>query len=147
MLFAVNWMAADFDTLIEQGQWPDFDPRRTVLLEADAGVEPPPLRKPEECPRAMARLTHYENTVVEIDADSICGGYVVLNDVWHPWWSVTVDGEPGEILKANVIFRAVEVTPGRHKLRFEFRPVAGAFAELSERLFGEEAETTEVKAP
>jgi len=147
VLFAVNWVAADFDTLIEQGQWPDFDPRRTVLLEADAGVEPPPLRKSEECPRAMARLTHYENTVVEIDADSICGGYVVLNDVWHPWWSVTVDGEPGEILKANVIFRAVEVTPGRHKLRFEFRPVAGAFAELSERLFGEEAETTEVKAP
>ena len=45
------------------------------------------------------------------------------------------------------MFRAVEVTPGRHKLRFEFRPVAGAFAELSERMFGEEADATEVKAP
>jgi hypothetical protein len=146
VLFAVNWMVADFDTLIEQG-WPDFEPRRTVLLEADPGVEPPPLRKPGECMPATARLTHYENTVVEIDADSLCGGYVVLNDVWHPWWSVTVDGKPGEILKANVIFRAVEVTPGRHRLRFEFRPVEGAFAELGERLFGDGAESSEVKAP
>jgi hypothetical protein len=135
VLFAVNWMAADFDSLIEQGQWPDFDPRRTVLLEADAGVEPPPLHKPGECPRSIARLTHYENTVVEVDADSVCGGYVVLNDVWHPWWTVTIDGEPAEILKANVLFRAVEVTPGRHQLRFEFKPVEGAIAELSERIF------------
>jgi len=146
VLLAVNWMAADFDTLIEQGQWPDFDPRHTVLLEAEAGVEPPPLHKAGDCPRAMARLTHYENTVVEIDADSACGGYVVLNDVWHPWWTVTVDGKPAEILKANVIFRAVAVTPGRHQLRFEFEPVSGAFAELSERIFGEEAEVGEVKA-
>lgn len=146
VLFAVNWMAADFDTLIEQGQWPDFDPRHTVLLEAEAGVEPPPLHKAGDCPRAMARLTHYENTVVEIDADSLCGGYVVLNDVWHPWWTVTVDGKPAEILKANVIFRAVAVTPGRHQLRFEFEPVSGAFAELTERIFGEEAEVGEVKA-
>jgi hypothetical protein len=137
VLFANNWLAADFDWLIELGQWPDFDPRRTVLLEADAGVEPPPARSREECPRATARLVHYENTVVEIDADSACGGYVVLNDIWHPWWSATVDGEAADILKANVLFRAVEVTPGRHRLRFEFRPLEGAIAELSERIFGE----------
>jgi len=146
VLFVVNWMAADFDTLIEQGQWPDFDPRHTVLLEAEPGVEPPPLHNPGECPRPMARLTRYENTVIEIDADSICGGYVVLNDVWHPWWTVTVDGQESEILKANVIFRAVAVTPGRHQLRFEFKPVSGAIAELSVRIFGEAADIGEVKA-
>jgi len=67
--------------------------------------------------------------------------------VWHPWWTVTVDDRPAEVLKANVIFRAVEVAPGRHRLRFEFRPVEGAFAELSERLFGEAVKTGEVKAP
>jgi hypothetical protein len=44
-----------------------------------------------------------------------------------------------------VIFRAVEVTPGRHRLHFEFKPVEGAFAELSERFFGEAVETREIK--
>jgi hypothetical protein len=135
VLFAVNWQAADFDWLIETGNWPDFDPRRTVLLEAETGAVPPPPRSLAECPRTLARLVHYENTVVEIDADSVCGGYVVLNDVWQQWWTVTVDGKPADILHANVLFRAVEVTPGRHKVRFEFKPIEGALAELSERMF------------
>jgi hypothetical protein len=135
VLFAVNWLATDFDWLIELGQWPDFDPRRTVLLEAEGDAEPPAARSRDECPRAIAWLVHYENTIVEIDADSTCGGHVVLNDIWHPWWSATVDGEPADIQKANVLFRAVEVPPGRHRLRFEFKPVEGALAELTERIF------------
>jgi hypothetical protein len=135
VLFATNWLAADFDWLIETGNWPDFDPRRTVLLEAEPGAEPAPPRSAAECPRTVARLLHYENTVVVIDADSVCGGYVVLNDVWQQWWTVTVDGKPADILRANVLFRAVEVTPGRHTVRFQFKPIEGAIAELSERIF------------
>ena len=108
-----------------------------MLLEAEAGDVPPPPRSAAECPRAVARLVHYENTVVEIDADSVCGGYVVLNDVWQPWWTVTVDGKPADILQANVLFRAVEVTPGRHSVRFEFKPIEGAIAELGERFFAQ----------
>jgi hypothetical protein len=121
--------------LIETGNWPDFDPRRTALLEAEADVTPPPPRSAVECPRAVARLALYENTIVEVDADSVCGGYVVLNDVWHPWWTATIDGKPADILRANVLFRAVEVTPGRHRVRFEFKPIEGALAELEERMF------------
>ncbi len=135
VLFATNWLAVDFDWLIETGQWPDFDPRRTVLLEAEADVTPPPPRSAAECARPAARLVHYENTVVEIDADSVCGGYVVLNDVWHPWWTVTVDGQAADILTANVLFRAVEVTPGRQRVRLELKPGAGAIAEVGELLF------------
>jgi hypothetical protein len=41
VVFATNWLAADFDWLIETGNWPDFDPRRTVLLEAEQGAVPP----------------------------------------------------------------------------------------------------------
>ena len=116
VLFATNWLAADFDWLIETGNWPDFDPRRTVLLEAEAGVDAAAAAQRRPSARARSRgSTHYENTVVEIDADSVCGGYVVLNDVWQPWWTVTVDGKPADILQANVLFRAVEVTPGRHR--------------------------------
>ena len=55
-------------------------------------------------------------------------GTLLLNDVWHPWWRATVDGKSREILKADVIFRAVSVPPGRHMVRFTFHPLAGAFA-------------------
>ena len=72
----------------------------------------------------------YANTegVVEVEAPG--GGILVLNDVWHPWWRATVDGVNAEILKANVIFRAVVCPRGRHVVRFTFNPFAGAFGEL-----------------
>ena len=81
-----------------------------------------------------ARILRYQNTEVEIEADAPSGGFVVLNDIWHPWWRATVDGRPAEILKANVLFRAVAGPPGRHVVRFTFHPFAGAIAELRARL-------------
>jgi hypothetical protein len=76
----------------------------------------------------------YTNTEVDVDVEAPSGGILLLNDVCHPWWRATVDGKPREILKADVIFRAVSVPPGRHMVRFTFHPLAGAFAEITEKL-------------
>jgi len=72
----------------------------------------------------------YRNTEVAVDADSPDGGFLVLNDLWHPWWFAEVDDRPAEVLRANVLFRAVALPPGRHSVRFAFRPLAGALRSL-----------------
>ena len=46
----------------------------------------------------------------------------------------TVNGQPAEILKANVVFRGVALGPGKHTVRFEFHPIAGAIAEIADKL-------------
>jgi hypothetical protein len=38
-------------------------------------------------------------------------------------WRATVDGTEAPILRANSVFKAVEVAPGTHRVRFEFRPM------------------------
>lgn len=67
----------------------------------------------------------YANSRVVIEADSPDGGFVVLNDVWHPWWEADVDNRPALLLRANVLFRAVAVPTGRHRIVLTFRPLAG----------------------
>jgi hypothetical protein len=47
--------------------------------------------------------------------------------VWHPWWRVCVDGAAADMLKANVLFRAVAVPAGKHLVRFRFHPFAETF--------------------
>ena len=66
------------------------------------------------CRNATVALRNYKNTEVEIDVELLAGGFVVLNDVWHPWWFGIVDGKPAEVLRANVVFRAIRVPAGKH---------------------------------
>lgn len=145
VLFATSSRQADFKTILETGVWPAVDFTRTVLLEPGY-VAPPPsttpgapapapagLSAPEQA--GTAKILRYRHNSVEIETESRTGGYVVLNDIWQPWWFAQVDGQPAPLLKANVLFRAVAVPPGLHKVRFVFRPVAGALAEARQRWF------------
>ncbi|WP_291547560.1 hypothetical protein [Bosea sp. (in: a-proteobacteria)] len=143
--FVGGWQFADFDSMKLSGRWPDSaDPQQVVLLDS----EPPAAA--HEGPagvRAEVKLTRYGNAHVEIDVDTPAVGFVVLNDIWHPWWRAEVDGVETEILKANVLFRAVQVPAGKHKVRFSFRPLEGAIAELRERIDPQEPADTAPPAP
>ena len=146
-----DYRIADFDALLRDG-WPDVDPQRTVLLEHPPGHQPiAEMRRTADAAaggsvgidtgiddassaHGAVRILRYANTAIDIEANAPTGGFLVLNDVWHPWWRATVDGRPTEILKANVLFRAVELGPGRHRVHFEFDPLRGAWDELRAKL-------------
>jgi hypothetical protein len=126
VMLLTDWRIADFDELTRSG-WPNVDPREVVLLKkapigftrgADAGAS------------GSARLIRYANTEVAVEVEAPAGGILLLNDIWHPWWRASVDGADAEILKADVIFRAVVCPRGRHVVRFSFHPFAGAFSEV-----------------
>jgi hypothetical protein len=109
---------------------------RAVLLD-ESSLQAPAFRSlPVSLSKATVALRTYKNTEVEIEEESLTGGFVVLNDVWHPWWFGAVDGKPAEVLRANVVFRAIRVPPGKHTVRFEFRPIEGALKEIAERING-----------
>jgi hypothetical protein len=139
-LFVADWRDADFDELMKTGAWPDFNPKRTLLLEHEPDLPKPTADDLLRASTSTVRIRTYQNTVVELEVDASTSGFVLLNDVWHPWWYVTVDGKPADIVKANVLFRAVQVTKGKHLLRFEFRPFRGAIAELGNDIFDDKAD-------
>jgi hypothetical protein len=122
--FAQEALPADFDRMLRDGVWPETDLATTVLLEHVPA-------QPASGQPGIAHLLSYRNTQIVVEADSPAGGWVVLNDVWQPWWFADVDGAPAEMLRANVLFRAVAVPPGRHRVRFTFRPLAGAWTAIT----------------
>jgi hypothetical protein len=124
VLLATDWRQASFEDMLRNGGWPGVDPHRTVLLEK------PPAGFIPVAAGGAARIDSYRNAEIVVGVDAPGGGILVLNDMWHPWWRACVDREPAEILKANVLFRAVVVPPGQHEVRFRFHPFAGALADM-----------------
>jgi hypothetical protein len=154
VMFVETAMGVDTEEILATGRWPDFDATRVVLLDAkDAmglpvarplartsakfqvtgrGARPSPSDARPAAGSAVIKL--YENTVIDVVVTADKPGYLVLADVWHPWWTAKVNGRHVPILKANVMFRSVRVPAGRSTVRFEFEPLTGAADELGRRL-------------
>ncbi len=81
VLFVRDWQLADFDALTASGEWPKFDPRRTVLLEAapEVGTASETTGRPAR--KSSVAIRRYRNTKVVVEVDAAHAGFVVLNDV------------------------------------------------------------------
>jgi uncharacterized membrane protein YfhO len=99
---------------------PAFDPRREVLL-ASGGPIPPAVDGPFE---GAATVVSESTTRVSVRAQASAPGYLVLADAYDPGWIATVDGQPAQVRRANVAFRAVAVPAGSHEVEFRYVPGA-----------------------
>lgn len=121
-------IGADQDRLIETGEWPaGFDPKKQVILSPDVAS------KVLTGGDGSVRLRIYGTRRSVMDVHAPQGGILVLYDMWHPWWRVYVDEEEQPLLRANGLFRAVVLKPGRHHVRFMMHPIDGALSELKSR--------------
>jgi hypothetical protein len=123
-------VAGDDDEALALMRTESFDPGGQIVLAE--GV-PMSLEAPREASSSTVRATQYAPERIEIEVDSESPGYLVLTDAWYPGWEVTVDEERVPIRRANLLFRAVPVKAGSHRIVFAFRPASlrgGAVASL-----------------
>jgi hypothetical protein len=89
-----------------------------VVVESEEASEPSP-----DCGgEAVVEITTFESHEVEISVVAESEGVLVLADTWYPGWVAELDGQPVEILRADVAFRGVRVAAGEHSVRFLYEP-------------------------
>jgi hypothetical protein len=136
-------MVRDDRTALEALQVLGFDPTSQVLLQPDGDscrarhVERTSTSDstPEPGKAASFEVTvaDYRPEQVVIEADLDEPGYLVLSDAWYPGWRAMVDGDRVCLCRANLLFRAVALEPGQHRVVFAFRPftvVLGAIVSM-----------------
>lgn len=69
-----------------------------------------------------ARLLRDSTNSVDVEADALRPGYLILDDSAYPGWQASVDGHPVPWHPANEDFRAVAIPAGRHVVSFRYRP-------------------------
>lgn len=123
--------AVDHDTVLSDGTMPDFDPPNEALVDtADAASLAPPLLQASVIPVSenlagapSATITSYKDNAITIEADTTAPGVLVLHDLYYPGWTAQVDGGPVPVLRANILFRGVQLAAGHHIVTFRFEPL------------------------
>jgi hypothetical protein len=127
---------------------PDFDPSRTVVLEGESGeyrVQNTEYRGQNTEHRtqnteyrrqrtedggsttladgqAAAKITGYGPNEIALKTTSGADGVLVLSEVYYPGWRAWVDDREVQVLRADYLFRAVELPAGEHRVRLVYDP-------------------------
>jgi len=127
---ATRLIPVDSESVLEQEELPEFDSRHAALIDEDAApslkgdygirdgaTDPDPAN-------GSVRITEYGRNAVSLEVETDRNSLLVLHDLFYPGWEAYVDGERRPILRANLLFRGVELSPGRHRIAFRFRPLS-----------------------
>jgi hypothetical protein len=117
--FSRRIQVADADGTTISGQLLASPSPDRVLIDDDtlpSGIYP------AEASAGRARIASWRADRVEIETDSDLGGMLALHDTYYPGWIAEIDGARVPILRADVLFRGVEVPAGRHTIVFRFAP-------------------------
>ena len=118
---------AELESSLDNADLPDFDSRAEALIETadmprlSAGLRQPALPGAPEA--GSARIVSYRANSVRIETEAARPAILVLHDNYYPGWSVRVNGVKAPLLRANLLFRGVEVGAGKSLVEFRFQPL------------------------
>ncbi len=111
-------------SIVDAGALDSGGPLLGDLSPGSAAIDrrTPPAKTYGGAAPGRARITSWRNGRIEIDADSESGGVLVVHEIYYPGWIAEIDGQAVPILRADALFRAVEVPAGHHRVLFRFAP-------------------------
>jgi hypothetical protein len=69
-------------------------------------------------------IARYDYNTLALHVDTPAEAVLYWADGYDPHWRAWVDGREVQVHRANLAFKAIFVPPGRHAVRFEYRPTA-----------------------
>ena len=115
--FYSMWETATDDRMVlDRIQSTDFNPTTSVVIPN----VPPPAQASDG--KDEVSFETYTAKHLVLKCKSGVPGILLLNDRWHPDWSVRVDGKQGKVLRANFLMRAVQLEAGNHIVEFNYHP-------------------------
>jgi hypothetical protein len=111
-----------------------FVPRQLLLVSVAVSAPAGPVDADDG---GSVVIEQYEPKRVALKAVVDAPSILLLNDRYHPDWSVYVNGEKRDLLRCNYIMRGVWLEPGEQVVEFRFQPGFGAiYISLAAILFG-----------
>ncbi|RMG77278.1 MAG: hypothetical protein D6711_01990 [Chloroflexi bacterium] len=90
-----------------------INPQQTVVINSDTSIT-----NFTTTGTAVVHILESDDTHLTLEVESSSAGYLVVSDAYYPGWKATVNDEERPILRANVMFRAIQIDAGKQVVRF-----------------------------
>jgi hypothetical protein len=100
-----------------------FQPDQEVILADDSAGQTTRL-PPERDGHGTAQVTAYAADSVRVHTSASGDAWLVLSDTYYPGWTASIDGQPANVLRGDVLFRVVPVPGGEHDVELRFEPLS-----------------------
>lgn len=106
-----------------------LDLARTALIERPLPAGTLPVAGPASTAGQVglagaATIVRYDAGALEIESNSAVPALLVISDTYYPGWRASIDGNAAPLLRANLLFRAVPVPAGLHRVRVWYDPLS-----------------------
>ena len=103
---------------------PGYD--RVVLLPTSAPINPAPLRAIPPASASHGKVTNWGpgRMSITLDPPPRDSSYVLIAENWYLDWRVTVDGQPGQVLRGDNALLTIPVAPGVKQLELSYHSKA-----------------------
>ena len=117
-------LVKDEEDVLAMMERSEFNPREVAIIEEALPPEwtaAPGARKDTV---SSVTVTGYGRETVAYEVEASQPALLVIPELYHPGWEVSVDGEPARLYRADYIFRGVFVDEGLHEVKFTYRPAS-----------------------
>ena len=94
-------------------------PNQIELLQQYQGQSGQPFAR---VPLVGNRMDDYQRMTYQLPPT--VSGWLVVSEAYHPDWSVSIDGRPAEVHRAEAALLSVFIPSGSHEVVFQFKPPA-----------------------
>jgi hypothetical protein len=98
----------------------DFDPARVVIVEGQGNSEQWAVNSQP----STVNIVGYGPNEIWVDVEAASAGVLVMSEVFYPGWNARVNERDAPVLRANYLFRAVEIPAGTSRVKFKYAPIS-----------------------
>jgi hypothetical protein len=94
-----------------------FNPLNSAVTEEPLSLS---YTTPDSGTVDSVKLISYKPELIELEITARTNALLVASESWYPAWKAELDGKVVPILRADFLFRGVEIPSGSHKLLFTY---------------------------
>ncbi len=124
-----TWIASTEDGQLSALADVNIDLRHTVVLASTPLISLPDSL-PSDANVDIINVIDYAPEVFAIHTHTSSNAILAIAQVDYPGWQAPIDGQPTQVLQANLALMAVALPAGDHVVRFVFQPLSVAMGGL-----------------